>query len=48
MGTICCMRNSSLDLVNNYDDLNFIMESDIDLIDKQIIIKKSDTKVNLY
>ena len=48
MGAICCVKTNSLDLVANYEDLIFIMQSDIELLDKQIVIKKNDKKVNVY
>ncbi len=44
--TLCCTKNSNFYLANNYDDLIYIIQEDIDLLDKQIITKKHDKKVN--
>jgi len=46
MGKIfCCQKVESLELANSYEDLVLIISADIDLFDKQIDIKKKDTRV---
>ena len=42
---LCCSHVNSLELANTYEDLVLIISYDVDFFDKQIEIKKKDTRV---